>query len=68
MKIMVEIDWDQAEELIRDRLRQDYIDTLTTWRAQPDSEELARDILGVIRYYSAPNEFEEWYETVKDLA
>ena len=67
MKFMVEIDWDQAEELIRDRLRQDYIDTLTTWKAQPDSAELAHDILGVIRYYSAPREFEEWFETVKDL-
>lgn len=67
MKLMVEVDWDEAENLIRDRLRQDYIDTLTVWKAQPDSAELASYLLGVIKYYSAPREFEEWFETVKDL-
>ena len=67
MKMLVEIDWDQAETLIRDRLRQDYIDQMTIWKAQPDCAELARDLLGVIRYYSAPHEFDEWFETVKDL-
>ena len=67
MKFMVEIDLDQVEELIRDRLRQDYIDTLTIWKAQPYSADLAKNLLGVVEYYSAPNEFKEWFYTVKDL-
>ena len=67
MKMMVEIDYDQVDDLIRDRLRIDYIDQVTVWKDQPDSRELANNLLGVIRYYSAPNEFEEWFETVKDL-
>lgn len=66
MKLMVEIDWDDAENFIRDRLRQDYIDTLTTWKHQPDSQHLAAALFEVIKYYSAPNEFEEWFETVKE--
>ena len=67
MKLMVEIDWDQAENLIRDRLRQDYIDQVTMWKDQPYSKELSEALLEVIKYYSAPDEFEEWYESVKEL-
>jgi hypothetical protein len=66
-KLMVELDWDHVEDLIRDQLRQSYIDTVTVWKAQPDSAKLAENLLGVIQYYSAPNEYEEWLETVKDL-
>lgn len=64
---MVEIDWDQAENLIRDRLRQDYIDQVTVWKDQPNAKELSEGLLEVIKYYSAPQEFEEWYESVKEL-
>ena len=67
MKLMVEVDWDQAENLIRDRLRQDYIDQVTIWKDQPDAEELAEALMTVVKYYSAPQEFEEWYESVKEL-
>ena len=66
-KCTVTLDWDEVETLIRDQLRQSYIDTVTVWKNEPDSAQLAKDLLGVIRYYSAPNEFDEWFETVKDL-
>lgn len=67
MKLMVEVDWEQAEDFIRDKLRQDYIDQVTVWKAQPDAEELAEALMTVVKYYSAPQEFEEWYESVKEL-
>ena len=63
----VRIEWEDVENLIRNALRDDYEMTLTTWKDQPDSRELANNLLGVIRYYSAPSEFDEWFETVKDL-
>jgi len=63
----VRVEWEDVENLIRNVLRDDYEMTLTTWKDQPDSRELANNLLGVIRYYSAPNEFEEWYESVKEL-
>ena len=67
MKLMIKVDWDQAEELIRDKLRQDYIDQVTIWKDQQDAEELAEALMTVVKYYSAPQEFEEWYESVKEL-
>ena len=67
MKMMVEIDYDQVDDLIRDRLRIDYIDQVTVWKDQSDSKELSEALLEVIKYYSAPDEFEEWYESVKEL-
>lgn len=66
-RCVITLDWDEVENLIRDQLRQSYIDTVTVWKNEPDSAQLAQDLLGVIRYYSAPNEFEEWFDTVKDL-
>ena len=66
-RFKVTLDWDEVEELIRDQLRQSYVDTVTVWKNEPDSAKLAENLLGVIGYYSAPREFEEWFETVKDL-
>jgi hypothetical protein len=67
MKMMVEVDADSLDVVFRDELRQAYIDQVTIWKAQPDAKELAAALLEVVKYYSAPTEFEEWFETVKDL-
>ena len=67
MKMTVEIDYDQVDDLIRNQLRSDYVDQVTIWKAQPYSKELSEALLEVIKYYSAPDEFEEWYESIKEL-
>lgn len=67
MRHQISIDWEDFEHIIRDQLREDYIGTVTTWKGQPDSEQLGEALLEVIKYYSAPSEFEEWYETIKEL-
>lgn len=67
MRYKIAVDWEDVENLIRQQLRKDYVDTMTTWRSQPDSEQLGEALLEVIKYYSAPQEFEEWYETIKEL-
>lgn len=67
MKMMVEVDADALDNLFRDELRQAYIDQVTVWKAQPDAKELAEALMTVVKYYSVPSEFEEWYESVKEL-
>lgn len=62
----VRIEWEDVENLIRNALRDDYVDQITVWKHQPDSQHLAAALFEVIKYYSAPNEFEEWVETVKE--
>ena len=67
MKMTVEVDADALDDVFRDELRQAYIDQVTVWKAQPDANELAEALMTVIKYYSVPQEFEEWYESVKEL-
>ena len=67
MRYKISVDWEDLENLMREQLREDYIGTVTTWKTQPDSEQLGEALLEVIKYYSAPSEFETWYETIKDL-
>ena len=67
MKMTVEVDADALDNVFRDELRQAYVDQVTIWKDQPDAEELAEALMTVVKYYSAPQEFEEWYESVKDL-
>ena len=67
MKMTVEVDANALDDVFRDELRQAYVDQVTTWKAQPDAEELAEALMTVIKYYSVPQEFEEWYESVKEL-
>ena len=67
MKMTVEVDADALDNVFRDELRQAYVDQVTIWKDQPDAEELAEALMTVVKYYSAPQEFEEWYESVKEL-
>ena len=67
MKMTVEVDADALDNVFRDELRQAYVDQVTIWKDQPDAEELAEALMTVVKYYSAPQEFEEWYELVKEL-
>ena len=63
----VEVDADALDNVFRDELRRAYVDQVTIWKDQPDAEELAEALMTVVKYYSAPQEFEEWYESVKEL-
>ena len=67
MKMTVEVDADALDNVFRDELRRAYVDQVTIWKDQPDAEELAEALMTVVKYYSAPQEFEEWYELVKEL-
>ena len=67
MKMTIEVDADSLDDVFRDELRRAYVDQKTIWKHEPDSAKLAENLLGVIEYYSAPSEFKEWFETVKDL-
>ena len=67
MKMTVEVDADALDNVFRDELRRAYVDQVTIWKDQPDAEELAEALMTVVKYYSAPQEFEEWYESVKEL-
>ena len=67
MRYTVHLDDDEVDELVKNTLRQAYIDTVTVWKAQPDSKKLAANLLGGIEYFSSPQEHAAWFETVKDL-
>lgn len=67
MRISFDIDEDQLENFILERLRQDYIDQRTTWKHEEYSKKLSKGLLRVIEYYSIPTEHAKWLKTVKDL-
>ena len=66
-KIMIEVDPDQMQMWIVNDLKQNYIDQVMHWSKEPDAEKLADSLLTVIEYYSTPSEYNEWYETIKEL-
>ena len=66
-KITIDVSDDQMDLWVRDELRRCYVDTVTVWKNQQDAPELGDALLTVIQHYSAASEYEEWYETIKDL-
>ena len=66
-KIMIELDIDELRDQMINDLKESYIDQVKHWSKEPDAEKLADALLTVIEYYSAPSEFNEWYETIKEL-
>jgi len=66
-KITIDIDPDQMDTWVRNELRRCYTDNATVWHNEPNSERLGDALLTVIEHYSNLNEFENWYETIKDL-
>ena len=66
-KIMIEVDPDQMQMWVVNELKQCYIDHATHWRHEPDFEHLSNALLTVIEHYSVKSEYDEWYETIKEL-
>lgn len=66
-KITVELDPEVVDDIIRDRLRENYIDNATVWKNEQGSKKLGKAFKRVIEHYSAPDEFANWWDTVKDL-
>ena len=66
-KIMIEVDPDQMQMWIVNELKQCYIDHATNWKKEPDYDVLSDALLTVIEHYSVQSEYNEWYETIKEL-
>ena len=58
---------DQVLHIVVSELRECYISNATIFKHEPESEKLGDALLEVIQHYSHPDEFERWYDTVKDL-
>ena len=67
VKYHIAIDPDQMDIIVQTELRRCYEDHVKFWRKELDFETLSDALLTVIRHYTSENEFEEWYETIKDL-
>ena len=66
-KIMIEVDPDQLQMWVVNELKQCYIDHATCWKKEPDYDVLSDALLTVISHYSVQSEYNEWYETIKEL-
>ena len=67
IKFTFTISEDEFYEAIVKQLQNHYIDQVTNWKHEPDADNLQDALLTVIEFYMIPSEFEEWYETVKEL-
>ena len=67
IKFTLTISEDEFDEALVKQLQNHYIDQVTNWKHEPDADNLQDALLTVIEFYMIPSEFEEWYETVKDL-
>lgn len=67
IKFTFTISEDEFDEEIIKQLQYHYVDHVTYWKHEPDADNLQDSLLTVIKFYMIPSEFEEWYETVKDL-
>ena len=65
-KISVNIDFDQISELVRESLIEDYKICLVHWPYDEEgrSEKLLDALKEVIEYYSTPEQFAEWKNSV----
>lgn len=66
-KLTFTIDPDEMDKYIAADLRNCYVDNVTKWCNQPESEKLSDALLTVIEHYMAHSEYEDWYDTIKDL-
>lgn len=58
---------DEFDEALVKQLQWHYVDQVTNWKHEPDTDNLADSLLTVIEFYMIPQEYAEWYETVKEL-
>ena len=67
MKFTFQIHPDEFDEALVARLQETYIDHVTNWAFEPDAEKLAESLLTVLQLFMVHSEYEQWYETIKEL-
>lgn len=67
MKFTFDVDSEEFDVLLIQRLQDIYIDHVTNWMFEPDAEKIAEGLLTTISLFMVHSDFEEWYETIKDL-
>jgi hypothetical protein len=67
MKFTFQIHPDDFDEALVKRLQETYIDHVTFWMFEKDAEKIADGLLETIKLFMIPSEYDEWYETIKDL-
>ena len=67
MKFTFQIHPDEFDEALVKRLQETYIDHVTNWMFEKDAEKIADGLLETIKLFMVPSEYDEWYETIKDL-
>ena len=67
MKFELEVNSDEFDALLVSRLQETYIDHVTRWKHEPDAEKVAESLLTVLQLFMVKREFDDWYESVKEL-
>lgn len=67
MKFTFNVDSEEFDALLIQRLQDTYIDHVTNWMFEPDAEKIAEALLTTISLFMVHSEYEEWYETIKDI-
>ena len=67
IKFTFTVSEDEFNDALVKQLQLHYVDQVTTWKHEPDVDNLADALLTVIEFYMIPNEYDVWYETIKEL-
>ena len=67
MKFTFDVDSEEFDLMLIQRLQEVYIDHVTHWMYEEDAEKISEGLLATISLFMIPSEYEQWYETIKDL-
>lgn len=67
IKFTFTVSEDEFDEAMLKQLQWHYVDQVTNWKHEPDASNLQDALLTVIEFYMIPSEYDEWYETIKEL-
>ena len=67
IKFTFTVSEDEFDEAMVKQLQLHYVDQVTIWKHEPDADNLQSALLTVIEFYMIPDEFDTWYETIKEL-
>lgn len=61
------IDPDEMDALVAQQLRACYVDLANPFGDWPERKPTMEALLVVLEHYMPPNEYEAWYESIKEL-
>jgi hypothetical protein len=67
MKYCIDINSDEFDAMLIKRLQETNIAHVTNWKAEPHFEVLSDALLTVLDHFMVYSEFNDWYETIKEL-